>query len=97
MYKSRVFLVVRAGLLSLAILPPHPAAAAWPTDPLVNVPLCTAAAGQTYPRSVPDGAGGAIVAWRDIGTRHRLRPSFADRGPSRRFEPGSVFSGFAPS
>jgi hypothetical protein len=39
--------------------------AAWPSDPNVNVPLCTAANDQTYATMVSDNAGGAIVAWQD--------------------------------
>ena len=65
MHKARAFFVVCAGLLGLALLLPRPAAAAWPTDPLVNVPLCTATGDQDYPTSVSDGAGGAIVTWQD--------------------------------
>lgn len=57
---------VRAGLLGLALLLlPRPALAAWPSDPLVNVPLCTAAGEQYFPVIVSDGASGAIVAWSD--------------------------------
>jgi hypothetical protein len=44
---------------------PRSANAAWPGDPLVNVPLCTATGTQYSPASVPDGAGGAIVTWSD--------------------------------
>ena len=57
--------LVCAGLLCLALLQPQPAAAAWPSDPLVNVPICTAASTQDYPVIVSDGAGGAIIAWHD--------------------------------
>lgn len=53
------------GLLGLALLLPRPVTAAWPTDPAVNVPLCTAAGKQARPKIVSDGAGGAIVAWTD--------------------------------
>ncbi len=56
---------IGAGLLSVMFLLPRPAAADWPADPLVNVPLCTAAGDQGVPAAVPDGAGGAIVAWPD--------------------------------
>jgi hypothetical protein len=63
MLNTRAF--VCAGLLVLALLPPHPAAAAWPADPLVNVPLCTATGTQDYPVSVADGAGGTFVIWVD--------------------------------
>ena len=65
MYKSSSFIVCTAGLLGFTLLVAGPVAAAWPTDPLVNVPLCTAAGDQQYPMSVSDAAGGAIVAWCD--------------------------------
>jgi hypothetical protein len=42
-----------------------PATADWPSDPTVNVPLSTAVGSQRSPTIVPDGAGGAIVAWVD--------------------------------
>jgi hypothetical protein len=51
--------------LALVLQLPRPAAAAWPTDPLVNVPFCTAASTQKSPTIVTDGAGGAIVTWSD--------------------------------
>src|SRR5216117_3092139 len=63
-----------AGVRSLVLLPVVLAAlgsvapvawAAWPSDPSVNVPLCTAAADQRFPTIVSDGAGGAIVTWTD--------------------------------
>ncbi len=51
-------------LLAAAIA--SPALAAWPHEPNNgNVALCTAANDQTVPTMVPDGAGGAIVTWRD--------------------------------
>lgn len=34
----------------------------WPSSGLV---VCSASGGQTYPKLVPDGSGGAIVAWLD--------------------------------
>jgi hypothetical protein len=46
--------------------PAVPAAvAAWPGDPTLNVPLCTAANDQVSPVAASDGAGGAIIAWFD--------------------------------
>ena len=42
MHKASAFFVVCAALLGFGLLLPRPAAADWPTDPLVNVPLCTA-------------------------------------------------------
>ncbi|HKQ56965.1 MAG TPA: T9SS type A sorting domain-containing protein [Candidatus Eisenbacteria bacterium] len=57
-----------AGLLglALALIHPRPVAAAWPTDPLVNVPLCVAANDQNEPVTTPDDCGGAITAWFDF-------------------------------
>lgn len=45
-----------------------PAAAAWPSDPDVNVTLCTAAGTQQSPSICSDGAGGAIIVWMDYRT-----------------------------
>lgn len=39
--------------------------AAWPNNPVANVPLCTATSDQVSPAAVSDGAGGAIVVWHD--------------------------------
>jgi hypothetical protein len=64
MHKAVRFSVVCAGLLSFALPLPRPAAA-WPDDPLLNVPLCTATGSQQFPVIVSDDAGGAIVAWHD--------------------------------
>ncbi len=44
--------------------------AAWPTDPLVNVPICTSAGPQGKPTIAVDGAGGAIITWQDNLTGH---------------------------
>jgi hypothetical protein len=56
---------VCAGVLVFTLLLPPSAAATWPTDPLVSVPLCTASDSQSNPTSVSDGVGGAIVTWQD--------------------------------
>jgi hypothetical protein len=53
------------GWLGLALLVPHLASAAWPSDPLVNVPVCTAPGYQDNAKVVSDGAGGGIFTWRD--------------------------------
>ncbi len=42
-----------------------PVRAAWPTDPAVNVPLCTMSDDQSFPAMAPDSSGGAIVTWQD--------------------------------
>lgn len=43
------------------------ALAAWPTDPLVNLPVDRSPGIQAYPQAVPDGMGGAFVHYRDYG------------------------------
>ena len=65
MTRTSVPLLAVALLATVLATAPRPAAAAWPTDPLVNVPLCTATGDQQYPAIVADGAGGAIVTWND--------------------------------
>jgi hypothetical protein len=40
--------------------------AAWPTDPLVNLPVCTDLSEQIVSRIASDGAGGAIIVWQDV-------------------------------
>jgi hypothetical protein len=49
----------------LLVIFPRAAQATWPTDPTVNLPLCTATGEQWYPRVVSDGAGGVIASWTD--------------------------------
>ena len=48
-----------------AALVSRPSHAQWPNNPNVNVPLCAASGEQTFPATVSDGCGGAIVAWQD--------------------------------
>lgn len=38
---------------------------AWPLDPHVNLPICTATNDQQYPQLTTDGQGGAIICWTD--------------------------------
>jgi len=52
-------------LIAATVLLPHPAAASWPSNPLVNVPVCTAAGDQEFAKVIADGAGGVIVTWFD--------------------------------
>jgi len=59
--------LARALLVSLLLVPSGPAAAAWPNDPTVNVPIVTAPGHQLGVTAVDDGAGGAIVTWRVYG------------------------------
>ena len=79
MHEARAFFFVYAGVFLLALLLPRPAGATWPTDPTVNVPVCTAFGSQLYPAIATDGAGGAIVTWSD-GDIHAQRIS-ADGTP----------------
>ena len=65
MHKASASIFVCAALLGVALLVPRHAVAAWPDDPLVNVPLCTVTGDQYGGTSVSDGAGGAIVTWED--------------------------------
>lgn len=64
--------------LALMILLPRPAGAAWPTDPLVNVPVCTAVGNQIGPVAVTDGMGGVVVAW--------MGDTFTNGGHIRHFD-----------
>ena len=41
------------------------AGADWPVSPLANVPVCTAAGGQSVHALVGDGLGGVIAVWQD--------------------------------
>lgn len=61
-------LVPRWELVLLAVLAaglPRPAAAAWPPDPLINVPLCVTPYSSQVGAAVSDGKGGAIVVWHE--------------------------------
>ena len=52
---------------ALTLCLPPASWAAWPHDPNNGgVPLTTAALDQTVPAAASDGAGGAIVLWRDV-------------------------------
>jgi hypothetical protein len=57
--------LVAAALLLVTSSVGRDALAAWPGDPATNVPICTASEGQYYPAMVPDGSGGAFIAWLD--------------------------------
>ncbi len=57
---------VRFPVLLLLLIAFAPAArAAWPTDPSLNLPICTATGTQGNTAVVSDGAGGVIIAWED--------------------------------
>ena len=45
------------------LVAPRLAAAAWPPDPLQNVPLCTTAFSSQIGSAIPDARGGAIAVW----------------------------------
>jgi hypothetical protein len=49
--------------LALALLVALPARAQWQPD---GVEVCAASSTQNYPVMVSDGAGGAVIAWRDV-------------------------------
>jgi hypothetical protein len=55
--------LVLATVLLIGSAPP--ARAAWPNNPISNVPVCTATGDQWDPVACSDGAGGAIIAWYD--------------------------------
>jgi hypothetical protein len=54
-------------LISFLLASSGPASADWPTDPTVNVPICTSPDYQLGVTAVGDGAGGAIVVWEVYG------------------------------
>ena len=56
----RIVLVVSWSILLFNILAVI-TFAEWPSDPTVNVPICTAGGYQGSPQLVSDGEGGAII------------------------------------
>ncbi|MBI1799671.1 MAG: T9SS type A sorting domain-containing protein [Candidatus Eisenbacteria bacterium] len=58
-------LAARVTILLFPLVAPASSRAAWPSNPNINVPLCTAAGNQRAGKAIPDGAGGAIIAWED--------------------------------
>jgi hypothetical protein len=65
MTRTSVPLLAAALLAAVLAATPLPATAAWPHDPTVNVPVCTANGEQALTGILSDGAGGAIVTWTD--------------------------------
>ena len=69
MFQGRFLITIFVVLAMLWI--PQLALAAWPTDPAVNVPICTEAGDQIMESngkndsSISDGSGGAIIVWQD--------------------------------
>ena len=65
-----------SGTLSMTalavVLLGSPALAAWPNDPTINVPVCTASGTQQASVGVSDGAGGMIMAWEDQRNGYHL-------------------------
>src|SRR5574342_572928 len=60
--KLRWIFALGALVLLVGAMPSH---AQWSTDPTVNNAICTATNDQMRPTIVSDGAGGAIITWRD--------------------------------
>ncbi len=54
-----------------------PARAGWPSQPNVNLAMCTAPGAQSFRHAVSDGAGGLIVAW--VDTRSDSADLYAQR------------------
>ena len=57
-------LCLSASLL-LALATPNLARAAWPQNPGTNLAVIVAGFSQQQPMAIPDGSGGAILAWTD--------------------------------
>jgi hypothetical protein len=55
---------------ALTFCAPLPAAATWPHDPSLNLPVTSLPAQPNFPEMCPDGAGGAYLAWAD--TRNQI-------------------------
>jgi hypothetical protein len=58
--------VTALAILALTTACPEPAAADWPSDPTVNLPVCIQPNMQQSQEMVTDRAGGAIIAWTDM-------------------------------
>jgi len=63
---ASIFLVSSSILVVLLVQSVPPAHAAWPHDPYVNLPLCTATSEQKPPVIASDAAGRATVVWLDF-------------------------------
>ncbi len=75
-------LAPRRALLTVALLASTAthAWAAWPTDPMTNVPICTSTGSQSGPTVATDGSGGAIITWydNDIYAQHVMANGIVD-------------------
>jgi hypothetical protein len=69
-----LLLALAAGLVFAS-----PATATWPTTPVVQVPLCTAAVDQLTGGGCSDGAGGSIVVWVDSRLGYGNQEIYAQR------------------
>jgi hypothetical protein len=49
------------------LLAASPCRAAWPGDPVSNLPICTSPLSQDVPQIIPDGSGGVIIVWQATG------------------------------
>lgn len=54
-----------AAMLACIAMVPSPAVASWPSDPTVNLGVCTEDFDQQFPAILPDGTGGAYIVWQD--------------------------------
>jgi hypothetical protein len=55
-------------------------AVAWPPDPSLNVPVCTAAYSQRTPAIAPCASGGAYIAWTDFRAGQDTPPGIDFQG-----------------
>ena len=62
---ARTARTLPALLAATTLIAPGTAFASWPTDPAVNLPVCTASGAQQDPSVVSDGRGGTIICWTD--------------------------------
>jgi hypothetical protein len=65
MRNGRAHLLVASFVAASFLVSPRTTHAAWPHNPGVNLPVCTATADQSGQAICSDGAGGAIVTWQD--------------------------------
>lgn len=64
-HRRVVVLAIAVSILA-SLSRPGPAAADWPSNPGVNLPVCTASNLQFTPDVAPSGSGGAIITWHDF-------------------------------
>jgi len=64
-------------LFCLLLIAAGPMNAQWSIDPFINNPISTATSVQSFPVMISDGAGGAIITWRD--SRNGATDLFAQR------------------